>query len=315
MRTRILLTVLGTLQALQLGEDRVGIIGLLALGFRLRLGLSRGYEGGMGWMERRAAERADPRRVVPGARSVVSVALNYFTPHHHTGDPLTGKVSRYAWGEDYHQILGEKLSALWGWMRETFPGAEGKWYVDTWPVMEKVLAERAGVGWIGKHTNLITREMGSWVFLGEILTTLELVPDAPATDHCGTCTLCIEACPTGAIVEPYVLDARLCLSYLTIEHKKEVEGDITSRYDGWVFGCDVCQDVCPWNHRFAVPSGEARFEPRNGITEVPLDEWAAQSPEEFARRTEGSPLRRAGFEGMQRNIRILQRGGASPDSQ
>jgi epoxyqueuosine reductase len=272
--------------------------------------LERGLHAGMHWMARDAGKRGDPRVAVPGARSVVALALNYHTPHHHRNEPGIGKISRYAWGDDYHDVLGGKLRQLWGWMEATFPGVGGRWYVDTGPVMEKVWAQRAGIGWIGKHSNLITQEHGSWVFLGEIITTHELEPDAPASDHCGTCRLCIDACPTAAIVEPYVVDSARCLSYLTIEHRGEVAPELQEHYDGWIYGCDVCQDVCPWNERFAHPTTERRFAPRPGMLDVPLDAWAEMSDEEFRERFRGSPVKRAKAEGFRRNIRIAARSGS-----
>src|SRR5512143_874984 len=207
--------------------------------------LDRKYHATMGWMERTRARRGDPSLVLPGVKSVIAVSLNYYTPDARRGG--RGKISRYAWGDDYHDVLGERLERFQGWLREKYPGEKFLWYADTGPVMDKVWAQRAGIGWEGKHTNVITTDVGSWVFLGEVLTTLELEPDAPATDHCGTCTLCIEACPTGAIVEPYVVDSGLCISYLTIEHRGELPAGAS--LDGWIFGCDVCQDVCPWKRK------------------------------------------------------------------
>jgi epoxyqueuosine reductase len=209
-------------KALALGFTGVGIASAGILeeeGARLRDWLDRGYQGSMGWMVRTVAKRSDPRLVLPGARSVIAVAVNYYADVPHRGGAGSGKISRYAWGDDYHDVLGAKLDEFRDWLVSENPGTEARVYVDTGPVMDKAWAVRAGIGWLGKHTNVITREMGSWVFLGEILTTLNLDADVPAEDRCGTCTLCIEACPTGAIVKPYVVDSNLCLSYLTIEHR------------------------------------------------------------------------------------------------
>jgi len=241
--------------------------------------------------------------------------LNYFTPHVHSGANGTGKVSRYAWGEDYHAVLEDKLRRLLGWMQERFPGTRGRSSVDSGPVMDKVWAQRGGVGWIGKHTNVITRDRGSWVFLGEIITDLDLEPDPPATDQCGTCTACIEACPTGAITQPYVVDSNRCLSYLTIEHRGPVPEDLRGSFDGWIFGCDVCQDVCPWNQKFARETDEPRFRPRKGNIDPDLREWRSMSEEEFNRRFRGSPIRRAKHAGLMRTLDILQaNGGPDPDT-
>jgi len=200
------------------------------------------------------------------------------------------------------------VKSLTAWLTRTFPSERALWYVDTGPVMEKAWAARAGIGWIGKHTNVITTDTGSWVFLGEIITTLELPADEPAVDHCGTCVRCLEACPTGAIVEPYVVDSNRCLSYLTIEHRGPVDRALSDRYDGWVFGCDVCQDVCPWNQKFAAETIEPRFHPRPGSVNPSLEEWAGMNAGEFAARFEGSPIRRPKHEGLMRNVRIV-RGG------
>ncbi len=296
-------------KARELGFSLVGIAPAGALqeeGARLQEWLRRGYQGSMAWMERRVEKRTDPRVVLPDAKSVVCVAVNYYTPFAHRDDDEHGKISRYAWGDDYHRLLGQRLEDLRAWMTTEFTGSEATWYVDTGPVLEKAWAQRAGIGWQGKHSNLITREYGSWVFLGEIITTLLLEPDAPATDHCGTCTLCIEACPTGAIVEPYVVDSGRCLSYLTIEHRTEISGGITAQFDGWIYGCDVCQDVCPWDEKFSQETSERAFMPREDHAEPRLDTWSRMSREEFSRKFRGSPVKRTKWEGLMRNIGIVR---------
>jgi epoxyqueuosine reductase len=215
-----------------------------------------------------------------------------------------GKVSRYAWGEDYHRVVLRKLNELQAWVEKEFPGERALAYVDTGPLAEKALAVRAGIGWQGKHTNVITTDRGSWVFLGEVVTTLDIPQDVPALDHCGSCTLCIEACPTGAIVEPYVVDSARCLSYLTIEHRGPVNEP--PAYEGWIYGCDICQDVCPWNEKFAHPSSEPAFQPRQGNVAPRLEEWEKMTEEGFRERFAGSPIRRAKWEGLLRNVRIVQ---------
>jgi len=295
-------------KAESLGFTAVGIARADPLGnepLRLREWLDRGYHASMSWMATSVVKRVDPRQVLRGAKSVISLALNYYTPAEHAKDPRVGKISRYAWGDDYHDVLSARLRSLWTWIEAAFPGAGGTWYVDTGPVMEKAWAARAGIGWIGKHANLITRSHGSWVFLGEIITTVELEPDSPAVDHCGSCTLCIEACPTAAIVQPYVIESERCLSYLTIEHRGPIEGELTNHFEGWIFGCDICQDVCPWNRKFATPTGEDRFAPREGHLEPDLAEWSRLDPVEFRRRFSGSPIQRAKHEGLRRNIQII----------
>ena len=273
---------------------------------RLEEWLARCYHGAMAWMARDTVRRTDARELLPGARSVVAVALNYYTPHRHAGGASSGKISRYAWGDDYHDVLGEKLRALLAWIKETVPGAEGKVCVDAQPAMDKAWAARAGLGWIGKHTNLITRDYGSWVFLGELLLDVELEYDAAREeDHCGTCTLCIDACPTGAIVEPYVVDSNLCISHATIELRdEELPAGVAENLDGWLYGCDVCQDVCPWN-RFEQPTAESRFEPRPGSVSPDLREVAALTHDAYVERFRRSPVKRAKLSGLQRNARTL----------
>jgi len=295
-------------KALALGFSGVGIAAAVNLeeeGARLRDWLGRNYQASMGWMAKTVDRRSDPRQVLPGARSVIAVALNYYTDVQHDTGPGRGRISRYAWGDDYHDVLGRKLGELRDWLVSVSPGAGARAYVDTGPVMDKAWAVRAGIGWLGKHTNVITRGMGSWVFLGEILTTLALEPDDPAEDRCGTCTLCIQSCPTGAIVEPYVVDSNLCLSYLTIEHRGPVVGDVRGRFEGWIYGCDTCQDVCPWNLKFGTPSEDPSFLPREEFVSPPLETWQRMDQAEFSARFRGSPVKRAKHEGLLRNIAVV----------
>lgn len=304
-------------KALELGFSKVGIAKAEAIdaeASRLNEWLSRGYHATMSWMERNFEKRTDPRAIVPNAKSVICVALNYFTPRQHSNDPSVGKISRYAWGDDYHDIVTDKLKALWRWMQKEFPGVEGRYYVDTGPVMDKVWAERAGIGWIGKHTNVITHDIGSWVFLGEIITTLALECDEPATDHCGSCSLCIEACPTSAIVEPYIVDSNKCISYLTIEHRGEIDPALGDKFEHWIYGCDICQDVCPWNEKFSQRSDEHRFAPREWNVAPKLDEWHTMSQEEFAQKFKGSPIKRTKRSGLQRNVAVALGAAREPGS-
>ena len=296
-------------RARALGFQKVGVVRAEALtGERARLEewLARGHHASMGWMERGVERRTDPRELLPGALSVVAVALNYFTPHEHAAGEGKGKISRYAWGDDYHDVLGEKLKALLESVRELVPEVQGKVCVDAQPAMDKAWAVRAGLGWIGKHTNLITRDYGSWVFLGELLLDVELEYDtAREEDHCGTCTLCLDACPTGAIVEPYVVDSNLCISHATIELRDaELPAPVAEHLDGWLYGCDVCQDVCPWN-RFEQPTAESRFEPRPGSVSPDLEEIAALTHDAYVERFRRSPVKRAKLSGLRRNARTL----------
>jgi epoxyqueuosine reductase len=300
--------------ALAEGFDKVGIVRAEALAteqVRLREWLARGYAGEMAWMERDPVKRTDPREIFPPAKSVVVVALNYYTNHRHENLAGTGKVSRYAWGDDYHDVVGSKLRSLLNSITEEVPQAEGKICVDIQPMMDKAWAVRAGLGWLGKHSNVITPEHGSWVFIGELLLNLELEYDTEQIeDHCGTCTLCIEACPTDAIAEPYVVDSTRCLSYATIELRgPEIPKQIEARMEGWFYGCDICQDVCPWN-RFEQPTSDSRFEPRTGNVEVELSEVLELTPESYAKRFRHSAMKRAKLAGLQRNARaLLERGG------
>lgn len=291
-------------RARELGFCEVGIARAEYLqkeGNRLIEWLTRGYHGTMGWMARNTEKRVDPRTILPDAMSIISVAMNYYTPVGHTCDDRVGKISRYAWGDDYHEIMNAKLGELLDFIKTRIPEARGKVYADTGPVLDKVWAQKAGIGWEGKHTNIISRNYGSWIFLGEVILNLELDYDSPATDHCGTCTLCIDACPTGAIVEPYVLDSNLCISYLTIEHRGELDERLVRQFDNWIYGCDICQDVCPWNEKFAQPTPIKEFFPREHNTAPSLQDVANLQPEEFNLRYRGSAIKRAKHAGLVRN--------------
>jgi epoxyqueuosine reductase len=295
-------------KAVELGFQKIGIVRAGPLeheGERLREWLARDFHGEMAWMEREPEKRIDPRLIFPEARSMIVVAMNYFTPHEH-GESV-GKISRYAWGDDYHDILKEKLRDLLAWVEAELPEAKGKVCVDTAPVMEKSWAVRAGLGWIGKHSNLITTDHGSWVFIGEILLNLELDFDTEIVrDHCGSCTACLDACPTNAIVEPYVVDSRACISYATIELRDEMlPANITENLNGWLYGCDICQDVCPWN-RFEKPSNEPRFEPREGETSIDTERIVNFTPEEYSARFRKSAMKRTKLSGLKRNAKALK---------
>ncbi len=297
-------------EGFRLGFSHVGIAraeGLEAEGACLSAWLSRGYQGTMAWMERTAEKRSDPRKVLESVRSVISVSYNYYVGGAHSPDPGRGKISRYAWGEDYHDILDRKLDELQDFILLHRPGAACWSSVDTGPAMDKAWAVRAGIGWLGKHTNVITRDLGSWVFLGVVFTDCELVPDQPMADFCGSCTACMDACPTGAIVQPYVVDGSRCISYLTIEHKGEIDTAFHAHMDNWVFGCDICQDVCPWN-RFQRESQEIRFRPGPEGVSPRIEELVKLSQEEFSRRYSKSPVRRAKLEGLRRNARAVESG-------
>jgi epoxyqueuosine reductase len=297
-------------KAAELGISKIGFARAESLtpdGERFFEWLERDHHGEMAWLEREPEKRVDPRLIFPEAKSVISVAVNYYTPYEHPNEISSGKISRYAWGDDYHDVVKEKLRGLLDWITVEYPGASGKICVDTAPVMEKAWAERAGLGWIGKHSNLITTELGSWVFLGEILLNLELEYDEPMNDHCGSCTACIDACPTDAIVEPYVVNSNKCISYATIELRSdEVPDDIAENLNGWVYGCDICQDVCPWN-RFEKPTDEDRFSPRLSETSLDLNVVELFTPETYAERFRKSAMKRTKLAGLKRNAMSLRK--------
>ena len=301
------LTSLIKQRALELGFTKAGVT--TAAPFdeeadRFEAWIAAGSHGLMSWLERNHDKRRDVSRIVPDAKSILSLALNYYHPHQRGEDDL--KISRYAWGTDYHELIPQKLEALLAYIKDLVPGASGRYYTDTGPLLEKAIAQRAGLGWIGKHTNLITREVGSWVFLSEIILDIELEPDQPMTDMCGTCTACIDACPTDAITEAFKVDATRCISYLTIELKHDKE--IAPEFDlaGWLYGCDVCQDVCPWN-RFEQPTSVVEFAPR--MENVSLSPTALREmlQEEFSARFRKSPIKRTKLAGLKRNLRALKR--------
>lgn len=270
---------------------------------RLLEWLRRGYHGTMTWMQRDPHRRADPEHVLEGCRSVISVGMNHYTEHRPDERPGRGRIARYAWGADYHDVLMDRLKQVEKRIRDMAPGAGTKLYVDTGPVMEKAWAQQGGLGWIGKHTNLVSPQYGSWLLLGEILTTLELDPDEPGTDLCGSCTRCIQSCPTGAIVEPYVLDATKCISYLTIEMRGPHEASLpdTGKIGNRIFGCDDCLDACPYN-LYAEPTQEPSFQP-SALTLAPeLAQLAGMSEGEFQETFRHSPIRRPKHAGFLRNV-------------
>lgn len=293
-------------KALELGFHRVGIASVdaaqdCATDPGLQAWLAQGYQAGMDWMAN--PKRENIQEVMPEVKSLICVALNYYTPHTRPQGEKYAKISRYGWGRDYHKVLNKKLKALSAWL-EAGVGVQTRYYADTGPVQDKVWAQQAGIGWIGKHSNVITRDYGSWVFLGEVLTNLDLEPDQPHREHCGTCTRCLEACPTQAIVKPFVVDANRCIAYHTIENQAETLPEaIAPHLQGWVAGCDICQDVCPWNQRFAKATDIAEFEPYPENIAPTLAELAELSEQERDRRFPASALRRIKLQMWRRNAR------------
>lgn len=294
-------------KALELGFDLVGIAsaqGSPELAFFDRW-LEAGYAGDMHYLQRNAARRRDIQQVLPGARSVVVCGLNYdtdspYSTEHH--DPARGWVARYAWGRDYHDGMQDKLRQLQAFVVDIAPhDVASKCYVDTGPVVERVYAKYAGLGWFGKNTCILNQHLGSWIFLGELILSLPLDYDRPTLDHCGTCTRCIDACPTDAILQPYVLDARKCIAYLTIELKGSVPEDLRPQIGHHVFGCDICQDVCPWNRKRTFTT-EAALQPRPEQVHPSLAELAQLTPQAFKARFRGTPLERTKRRGVLRNV-------------
>lgn len=293
-------------KAKELGFHKVGIAAVddadAKEAQRLQAWIELGYHADMAWMEN--PKRQDIRLVMPEVRSLICVALNYYTPHQHSPDQEDAKISRYAWGRDYHKVMHKKLKQLATWLESLDVSVKTRYYADTGPVQDKVWAQKAGIGWIAKNSTVITREYGSWVFLGEVLTNLELESDRPHTEHCGTCTRCLQACPTGAITQPFVIDADRCIAYHTIENRAdELPEKIQPHLQGWVAGCDICQDVCPWNQRFAQETDITDFQPYPGNLAPKLLELAQISDEEWDKQFTASALRRIKPEMLRRNAR------------
>lgn len=267
----------------------------------LKAWLTLGYHADMEWMAN--PKRFDIRACMPEVKSIICVALNYYTPHQRPTGKEYGKISRYGWGRDYHRVMDKKLKALSQWLEGQDEAIKTRYYADTGPIQDKVWAQQAGIGWIAKNGNVITREYGSWVFLGEVLTNIPLTPDQPHTEHCGTCKRCIEACPTEAITRPFVVDANRCIAYHTIENRETIPEAIASNLKGWVAGCDICQDVCPWNQRFARLTDVEDFQPYPWNVAPKLTELAQISEQEWNHRFPASALRRIKPQMWRRNAR------------
>ena len=269
---------------------------------RLEAWLKKGMQGEMTYMENYFDKRLDPRSLVEGAKSVVSLLYNYYPEEIQVPDGP--KISKYAYGEDYHIVIREKLNELLEQLRHHIGAIEGRAFVDSAPVLEKAWAAKSGLGWIGKNANLINKKQGSFFFIAELITDLELQPDGPIPDYCGTCTRCIDACPTGAIVEPYVVDGSKCISYLTIELREAIPSGFAGQMDNWAFGCDVCQDVCPWNS-FSIPHREERFRLSAELRDMKEQDWQELSDETFKRLFKHSAVKRTKYAGLKRNLNFL----------
>jgi len=306
--------------ALALGFDAVGICGARPsshAGFYQRW-LELGYAGEMAYLVRRSDERRDPRSLLPGCRSVVVVGLNSYLPDEGPPAPGYGFIARYARRDDYHDLMKQRLLALLGWLasRTSQPTASlGRAYVDTAPLLERELAAQAGLGWIGSNCCLISPRFGSWLLLGELLLEIELQPDEPRPDpRCGTCTRCLDACPTGALVAPHLLDARRCLAYLTIELKAAIPEDLRPLFGSTIYGCDLCQEVCPWNQRFSQASSDPAFAPRPGLVNPSLLELMALDEEAYRQRFQTTPMMRSKRRGLLRNVAVALGNWGHPDA-
>ena len=270
---------------------------------RLESWLEKNRHGEMGYMENHFDKRLDPRLLVDGAKSVISLLFNYYPKE--TQKENTYKVSKYAYGQDYHHVIKSKLRQLQEFISNEIGEVNGRAFVDSAPVLDKAWAAKSGLGWIGKNSNLLTQQVGSFYFIAELIVDLDLEYDHAVTDHCGTCTACIDACPTNAIVEPYVVDGSKCISYFTIELKNEIPGEYRGEFDDWAFGCDVCQDVCPWN-RFSKPHQEPLFNPHPDLLEMTKNDWEEMTEDVFRKVFKKSAVKRTKFSGLQRNIDFLK---------
>ncbi len=271
---------------------------------RLASWLKKNSHGKMSYMENHFDKRLDPRLLVPGAKSVISLLFNYHNPVK-PSDPEAPRISSYALGEDYHYVIKDKLKELVKMIKLEIGEVDGRVFVDSAPVLDKAWAAKSGLGWIGKHSNLITKSQGSFFFIAELILDLDLIADSPINDYCGTCTKCIDACPTDAIVAPYEVDGSKCISYFTIELKDALlPKEMSQQFENWMFGCDICQDVCPWN-RFSLKHNEPKFEPKQELLDMSKNDWIDLTEETFTEIFRRSPVKRTGYEGLKRNIKHL----------
>ncbi|MEO2100274.1 MAG: tRNA epoxyqueuosine(34) reductase QueG [Flavobacteriaceae bacterium] len=270
---------------------------------KLEQWLNQNHHGEMSYMANHFDKRLNPRLLVPGAKSVVSLLLNYYTDQSQE-DPEAPKISQYAFGEDYHSVIKDKLKTLMNYIHEEIGAVDGRVFVDSAPVMDKAWAAKSGLGWVGKNTNLISKKVGSFFFIAELIIDLELDYDSPTTDHCGSCTACIDACPTEALIAPYKIDGSKCISYLTIELKDQIPSEFQGKMDQWAFGCDVCQTVCPWN-RFSTPHQEPAFNPQSELLSMTKNEWEEMTEEVFGVLFKNSAIKRTKYQGLKRNIKFL----------
>lgn len=272
---------------------------------RLENWLNNQMQGQMHYMENHFDKRLDPRLLVDDAKSVISLLLNYY-PEEKQHDANAPRISKYAYGQDYHDVIKAKLRELLHFIHENIGEVHGRGFVDSAPVLDKAWAKKSGLGWIGKNSNLITKEQGSFLFVAELIVDLDLEPDGPIKDYCGSCTRCIDACPTDAIVDPYIVDGSKCISYFTIELKESIPQEVKGKFENWVFGCDICQDVCPWN-RFSKAHKEPLFTGQNGLLEMSKNDWEEITQDVFTKVFKGSAVTRTKFEGLKRNVEFLKK--------
>ena len=271
---------------------------------RLESWLKQNMQGSMNYMENHFDKRLDPRLLVAGAKSVISLLLNYY-PSEKQSDEAAPKISKYAYGKDYHDVIKKKLKELTAFIKENIGDVNARAFVDSAPVMDKAWAKKSGLGWVGKNSNLINKDSGSFYFIAELICDLELEYDGAVKDHCGTCTKCIDACPTDAIVDPYIVDGSKCISYFTIELKESIPQEMKGKFDNWAFGCDICQDVCPWNS-FSSPHNEPLFTANKPLLNLSKAEWLDLEEETFQAIAKSSPLKRTKYKGLKRNIDFIR---------
>src|SRR5690554_1406248 len=292
--------------ALSLGFDACGICRARDSGEEARYmrWLSENCQAGMGYLERNVEKRLDPRELVEGAKSIISVALNYYPPHKQRGG--VPRFAYYAYGKDYHEVMWDKLNRLFSFIQERYPGTTGRCFSDTAPVLERFWAAQAGIGFVGKNTLLIIPGKGSFFFLGELIIDLELDYDSPISENCGSCTRCLDACPTNAIEEPFLINSNKCISYQTIENRGEISPEISPKLKNYVFGCDICQKVCPWN-RLSTPHGTPEFMPSEDFLSIDLIKLTEMDEEEYQKLFRGSAVKRTKFAGLKRNVNAISK--------
>lgn len=295
-------------KAFELGFDLVGFSKadyLKVEGEKLRLWLNRGFSASMSWIAKTFDKRVNPNLILPEAKSIISLGLNYYQKLKSKNKSNSGKISVYAWGKDYHKVIEKKFKQLDKFIKQIFPESKNKYYVDYGPTLDKAWAVRGGLGWMGKHTNVINPYIGSWFFIGTVITTIEFEYDEPISDMCGSCRICIDACPTNAIVDEYLLDANLCISYQTIENKNDIPTHFKGKLEGYIFGCDICQEVCPWNIKLQIETSEDEFA-SNTIEFISKKEIFEMNESEFKEKFRSRAILRAGLEKLKKNFLISE---------